>query len=391
VLLFAVMIIVLTGAQLISTSFKETKYQQNFVAEAENVARAGIVDTISWFRRQSTVVKSGPSPTPPHWIDEPFNPKYDADPTKSYTIDENIGLVKEYQLSENGVKWARYEIKRQTNPAVAPYDSNAVHDITGSRIPSKQDGDGLAWSIVSTGYVYRKVGTGPFTSPPDILISRAKVSTEIRRIDITRPENSAVIVGNANNVVINKNGRIRGGISNAGIARKSGSPTIDTRGEVTGNPPVAPANGTYDLSVIGIFGISDLELRSLADRCEVVFSTPIPDMSLIYINGNATFTESKPLRSSGILIINGDLTIEEHSNSLYSGLIYITGNAVINTPCLISGCLIVNGSLTLSSSSATDVAEIDYDESWINTVIQQVCQYRENKSLTHTFKLIQGM
>ena len=394
VLLFAVMIIVLTGAQLISTSFKETKFHQNFVAEAENVARAGLVDTVSWFRRQGDVVRSGVPPTNPTWEDGAFHPiQIDTDAVHSATIDESIGLVKEYQLNEARTKWARYEIKRQQDtPDIDPL---AVHDITHQRVPNHQKGEGLAWSIVSTGYVYRKISIGKFTSPPDVIISKARVSTEIRRINLNNPACAVAVYdggsGGTYNVKVNKNGRILGGNNGIGCARYSGdnAPSVDSNGILSGLPQSDTTSN--DLSVISIFGVSELELKSMADRYDVTVTTPMPDMSLIYIDGNATFDVSKPLRSSGILYIKGDLTIAELSNSLYSGLIYVTGDATIGTPCLIMGCLIVKGKLSLSSSGATDVAEICYDSQILVDVRNRVCQYRENKSISHSFKPMTGL
>ena len=60
-------------------------------------------------------------------------------------------------LSESGARWGRYEVKRQTNPANAPYDPHAVHDITSQRLyAGEQNGEGLVWYIESKGYVYKR-------------------------------------------------------------------------------------------------------------------------------------------------------------------------------------------------------------------------------------------
>ena len=45
-------IISFTGYQLITTTYKDVKYQQNWVLQAGNASRAGLVDAISWFKRQ---------------------------------------------------------------------------------------------------------------------------------------------------------------------------------------------------------------------------------------------------------------------------------------------------------------------------------------------------
>jgi len=395
-LLFVITILVAVGSQLIETSFKEMKLQQSYILQAENVARAGLVDAIAWFRRQSTQpVKSGVPPAPGCWEDGAFNPKTSTDPAHCDTIDESIGLVKEYQLSETGLLWARYEVKRQTNPAVAPYDPHAVHDITAERLHTgEQKGEGLVWYIESVGYVYRrKDSSKAFNVSPNEVIGKARVSTEIRRISLRLPAECAYIVNNgggysasSRKVKIYKNGRIIGG-SNIGCGRVSGyQPYLYSGSTVTGNPPYQ--SGLENPTVSYVLGVSTSELKTMADYLVNSVSelpSQLPDMSLIYVNGNAVFTKTHPLRSSGILFVQGDLTIYEDSNSLYSGLIYVTGTATIYDPCLISGCLIAYNGLNLSRANSTDVAEIDYDSSILSSVRQQICQYRENKAAYQVF------
>ncbi len=63
----------------------------------------------------------------------------------------------------------------------------------------------------------------------------------------------------------------------------------------------------------------------------------------------------------------------------------MTGNSTIYEPALISGSYVGYNGLTLSRSGATDVAEIRYDPTVLNSIRQQICQYRENKSTLHVF------
>lgn len=393
-LVFVVTILVPIGVQLVVNAFKESKHQQSYIAEAENVARAGLVDAIAWFKRQpQQPVRSGFPPTFQPWADGAFNPKFSTNPLHCDTIDESIGLVKEYPLSEDGLRWARYEVRRQTNPAVAPYEPFAVHDITAERLHTgEKSGEGLVWYLASTGYVYRRRNPAvPFNVWPNEIIAKVKVSTEIRRISLRLPAECAYIVkdggrGGAKTVKIYNNGRIIGG-NNIGCGRVSGEePYLEGGATVTGNP--AYLQGLDDPTVYYVLGVSTAELRLLADYVVTsvnALPTPLPDMCLIYIDGNATFDSVKPLRSSGILFVHGNLTISANSNSLYSGLIYVTGTATIHDPCLISGSVIAYGGLTLSRPNATDVAEINYDKSILDLVRHQICQYRENKSAYSVF------
>ena len=307
-------------------------------------------------------------------------------------------------MSESDLRWARYEVKRQTDPAVGPYDTHAVHDITGERLhtgdPSEQNGEGLVWYIESTGYVFRRHDdTKPYNISPNEVVAKARVSTEIRRLKLQLPAECAYIVKDGGSwwwwwnrkVKIYKNGRIIGG-DKIGCGRVSGlQPLVYSGGIVTGSPRFQ--SGLDDPTPNYVFGVSTSDLKSLADYAVDSVSSlpfPLPDMSLIYIDGNATFNSSKPLRSSGILFVNGNLTISAESNSLFNGLIYVTGNATIYDPCLISGCVIAYTGLILSRSLSTDVAEIDYDSSILNSVRQQICQYRENRSVYRVFSGISG-
>jgi hypothetical protein len=81
------------------------------------------------------------------------------------------------------------------------------------------------------------------------------------------------------------------------------------------------------------------------------------------------------------------LTLNASANTLFNGLLFATGNATINGPALIDGCLIVQGSITMNGSG--NVAEVDYDAGMLNSVRQQVGQYRENKSAFYTFTGVQ--
>ena len=404
-LLFAVMILVLTGAQLISTSFKETKYQQNVYGEAENIAKAGLIDTISWFRRQvPQPVRSGVPPAfdpgKDNWIDGAFQPTIES---KS-TIDGNIGLVKEYQLSENGTKWARYEVRRQTgtisgNPA--PYDPFAVHDITAQRVQGKENGEGLVWSIVSTGYVWHKLSPLNVNEhyTPDKMISKIKVSTEIRRIDLNLA-NCACIVqdsgsGGTFNINIYKNGRLSRGNNPANSACGkfigTNSPN-NSGGELSGTTQTILANPNVEF----VFGMSTTTLESFAahtanDVTDLPYTSDgkLPEMTFMFIDGNANFDTAHPLDSSGILFVKGNLSIAESPNNRYSGLIYVTGTSTIYSQTSITGCIVAYKGLVLSNPSglSPDVSEITYDETILDSVKEQICGYHENKSATHTYKL----
>ncbi|MCB4791766.1 MAG: hypothetical protein LHV68_07750 [Elusimicrobia bacterium] len=371
-------IMIPVGLQIVEKSFKEARYQEYTVSEAGNVARAGIEDAILWFRRQSNQpVRTGV----PLTADYAFDPRVSSATAKYGTIDESIGLVKEERISmdNQGVKFARYEVKRQT--ASVSYDDFAVHDISNDRILSSTSttslqGQGIVWFLASKGYIYlRRDASVPYNQPPNQIVAKARASTEIRRIQLNT-QGCGALVNNGSNVTINARGRVYG-----------------IFGTVTN---LAPANygdntrftGYTNPTVSYVFGVTEAELKAIADH---VVSTvndlpdPIPEMSLIYIDGNAAFSAARPLDASGILFVNGNLTIGNMSMSKFSGLIYVKGTASISDGCSISGSIIAYGGLTLSRAGPQDTADIQFDANIINSVAQQICNYREIKSSYRVF------
>jgi len=395
-IIFVVMILVPIGAQLMVNSFRESKIQQKSIAEAENVARAGLQDAISWFKRQSRQpVCSGAPPSYQPWEDGAFDPKYSTSTYLSDTKDESIGLVKEDQLT--GSLWYRYEVKRQTNPAIAPYDPHAVHDITAERLHSgEQKGDGLVWYIESTGYVFRRKDLDKkFNEPPNELLGKSIVSTEIRRLNLNLPACACITYdmgsGSIYNVVINENGIIDGQ-KQYGIGYSIGSNSAKLNGVSPKTGKIATPNqylgGLSNPTVLFILGVSSTELKNMADYSVTsvnALPAKLKDMSLVYIDGNADFNSSHQLSGSGIVFVNGNMTVAANSNCLYRGLVYVAGTATINEPATISGCLVAYKGLTLSRANALDIASIEYDLASITNIRQQVCLYRENKSVSRMY------
>jgi len=394
VFLLAIMAMIPVGMQLVTISRRDTQHNLKILAQADQVARAGLVDAIAWFKRQPIQpVRSSANPIEYPYPDAAFFPRTSTDPVTSATLDESVGLVKEYSVSEVSWLWARYEIKRQQDPSANPHDPRAVHDLTESSVDGFSAGDGLAWYIESAGYVYRlKDSSLPFNQPPNEIIAISRASTEIRRLAVALPVNAAVIVTDRVNVTVNSNGRITGN-NDAGLGYYTGSsgPTISGVGaEVSGTPATIDMDGPASngsLTPQTIFGVTESDLRLMADWMVTTVTQLPPDypaMAVVYINGNATFDNSRKLRGGGILYVDGNLTIDSGSNTLFGGAIYVTGNLIINGPTLISGSILCEGSVTLSGSG--DVSQVQFDNNILNSVRQQVAQYRENKATTFAFQ-----
>ncbi|HVZ80145.1 MAG TPA: hypothetical protein VHE12_05000 [bacterium] len=235
--LFMIVAIVLitTGVKLVSNSAKEARQMDVQVGEAANVAQAGLVDALGWFRRKNALVEAytsnfytnqSPSFASGYsYVDQPFQPVYNAtNPQNSDTMDAYVGLVNEFPLDAKGtsltaVIMGRYEVPRQADPfhpnatqTATPYTTatrtstpnpNAVHDITGQRITKLLNGDGLVWLAQSTGYVYKRMdhrmdSSGnwivPYNQSPNKVLATARMATEFRKMTFNLPTDSS---GNA--------------------------------------------------------------------------------------------------------------------------------------------------------------------------------------------------
>ena len=268
-------ILVVAAVRMIIQTNKETKQNIQMVGEADTAARAGIVETLSWFRAQASGVANNTSHLYP-WCDESFFPRQTiltGTTQDRQTIDESIGLVREFQIgmSPNGMqKWVRYEVHRQHWPSAdaqgTPYptptpgstqvtpvawDKYAAHDISGERILPKQsgntptpvtmnptatatptlvlprNGDGNVWSIGAVGYVYLRPNVSPvatlvFNKPPCRGISQAGMMSEFRRVTMNGPwvcgTSAAVYTSYLSNVSILYDGTIGAGTGSTCIA-----------------------------------------------------------------------------------------------------------------------------------------------------------------------------
>jgi len=227
------------GARLVSDNSRSTKQRELFVGQAENVARAGLIDALSWFDRTQTnsgyvsaypaslLVNEGQTGSFQagiSYVDQPFEPKcITVNAQLSDTLDPNVGIVNDYPL-DNGdpnkaLYFARYEVRRQDplhpdpsqtatpwvagTPTATP-DPMAVHDVTGNRnSQGLVNGDGFAWSVVSTGYVYKRMDktggypywTVAYNQYPNKVLAKAVFGTELRKFNLQMPSSTPSITG----------------------------------------------------------------------------------------------------------------------------------------------------------------------------------------------------
>jgi hypothetical protein len=397
-------------------------------SQVYNIARAGLVDAINWFKRQASqpVTQFRPAynlavPTKgdtndPFLIDPgPAGGHLDPSDTGPGGDDKpHLGIVQEFQLDDNQNLWARYEVgkvtklERDSNGKLTVYsimetdasgnwlkhtvpqaDSHkweGVQDVTGNY---GLQGQGLIWRIRSHGYIYRKDPQAPpgtrFYQYPNEVLDQIELETEIRRLQVN---DYLCGIHTTTNTTFNNGTKVK-------IVAPEGYAVKYTGGSIS--PATAPTSFTSglgtpyknspqdDLDWFEMFAVADgPTLASLADFTITDLSQlpmSMSTMAITYIKppgGTATFDQQRPLNGGGILVVDGNLTIAAGSASTFSGVIYVRGNYFQSSPTAISGQVIVRGASTVESPS--DTANIEYNPSIINEIRRQLGQYRERRS-----------
>ncbi len=369
--------IVTTGGLLLDAHAKKTRTNFAANAQAVQVARSGLAETLAWLRRQT----SQPVLT--------FAPVLDTSATPAIldTADPDIGLVREFKIT--GSVWARYEAWKDW-----PGDPDPVRLLRREQFrcedisePRAGGNPGMVWRLRSVGYVYHRDDPSvAFDQAPNRVISSQLMETEVRRIVIGLPGQAAVNVGDGNSCHVNTNGRIYGGASGAGIfyPQGSGTPTVGpaSANRVTGSPALATTT-TYDDSYEAVFGMGWSELTAMATMVitdPADFPSPIPSMSLIIIDVPTLHIDSTaPLLGTGIVIVRGNLVMNPGNDSNFSGLLYVEGNMTMRDPSAISGSVVCTGNMTLQGSA--DYATITFDEAILGQLMQNFGNYRLSNTL----------
>lgn len=359
--------LILAGLISMDAVEKETEVGYRLGSQARQFATAGLIDGLSWFRRQSTQPVTA------------FDPKLipSATPPVLDTQEPTVGIVREFEIS--GGVWGRYELRREV-PNVSPAEPE-VADISTDRGAASA---GTVWRLVSRGFVFRRMdSTLPFNVYPNRVLGQEVVDTEIRRMTLAPPAQAALCSSRGDRVTIGSRGRIRGGTA-VGIVYARNTGSITNSGEVSGTQQTASLRN-YDDSVSAIFGVTAEQLRTLADdrvTSSAAFPSPIPTNQLIFVEADVTFNSARPLRGLGIVYVDGNVTIESGSNSFFNGLLVVTGNITVRAPALLRGCVVGRG--TIRFEGLGDYSELEYDDGVLNSLMQEVGQYRRSSTIRKT-------
>lgn len=392
---------------LVSVMIKQTQanveMEANYRGMAINFAEAGIVESLSWFRRNQPVDVDDSSPYSHHarmvFMDVCTNPEcgYETahvagEPASEKncpvcgavmsTPDSNIpeiGVVRVFQLGAN--RWGRYEVWKQD-----------VRDKTSHYSFGAQD-TGAIWEVKSVGMVYETNRDDPDVAGRKLKEIKANVvlSAEFRKLTIRIPQNAGIISSRGDYVRLGSRVRFvaSSGGSTFGVCYPNSTGSVDNNGaEFFGFSnnlkSIEPEN--LQIGVYDIFSVRKEELANLADLyAETVadLPDPLPDMYLIFIDGDAAFDSTTRLRGSGILFVDGNLSLTGTGHS-YNGLVCVTGTFVNQAVSTFYGCVMAGLEMTSGGSHnqvvvegiGADFAEVYYDPNILNQVQAYIGQYR---------------
>jgi hypothetical protein len=365
------LLLLMTALVMTRTSGRVLTRQLQSQGQATNAASAGLNEALSWFVHQ---------PVQPVTL---FDPKLDVGgvcthvpahvPPAFESEEPALGIVRSFEVSAPGRVWARYEVRRTAAGVPCP-----VVDISARRGKPQ---NGMIWRVASEGIVYvRNDPSRPPNVRPNVVLARRQMAVDVQRLGLALPgPNAAVSATVGSNIRVIRPSRILGGSSGIGTAYPASTGASGGNGTISGNPPRATT--TLGFGLEDIFGVSQSELLAMADLVvddESQLPSPLPDMSLIVIRGNATFNPTRKLTGSGILIVLGNLILNPNSDTYYSGVIWVGGQFTMSPPGIINGAVVARGNVQVNGG--TDVAEISYDASILDQIRQQMGNYLFTRS-----------
>jgi hypothetical protein len=241
---------------------------------------------------------------------------------------------------------------------------------------------GNVWRVRSVGYVYERRNPGvAFNVAPNRILATEKLEAEISRLSIALPGQAAWCARVGSDVTIQKNGRVLGGASAAGIyyPQGTGTPTLLTGSEVTGSPGLAPSS-VYNDSMEYVFGVNEGGMQAMADlylEDGAAFPSPLPASSIIYVNDPGdwlVFTSSRNLSGTGIVVVKGNVRLQPGSLSFFDGLLYVDGDVEMHAPFVMKGAFLATG--TVSAEGVGDFGDLVYSDATLALLQQTLASYR---------------
>lgn len=362
--------IVFTGSLLEKSNQERMSTAWRVRSQATQLARAGLTEGVSWFRRQAVQPVTQ------------FQPIIDLNtvPPTIDTMDPDVGIVREFRI--RGRVWGRYEVWKIWNDDPDPTrlawrHKMQVEDVSSMR---RAGTTGTSWWLRSLAYIFeREDERSPFNELPNRVLAMEGVEAEILRRKLQPPGDAAIVCKRADWIRVNTNGRVEGTSSTGLYYPKNTGKWVNGGGGVSGSPATAAASGAIDLSPENVFGVTFDDLRSSADLVIenlADFPQSVAENVTIVVDtgGPVVFDRDVPLRGRGLVYINGDCTIASGSNSVFNGLVYVAGDFNMNAPAEIEGGVVTTGRVTITGSG--DRATVRYGEAVLNALRQDIGQYK---------------
>lgn len=376
--LFTIVVVGITISGTLILRSHQAKTKINFVTHGQSVqfAKSGLIEALGWLRKQTSQPVTA---FEPHLQPSSTPPVLD-------TIDPEIGIVREFQITES--IWGRYEVWKRWD---ADPDSERrawrqkmqcldVSDPRGHLSP------GSIWQLRSLGYVFRRVDeNAAFNEAPNQVLGQELAEVEARRLALQPPGQAALCCRTGSGVRVMTRGRVLGGTAAAGLYYLNGSGTVTVSGTgatLTGTPARSAAT-TYDDSFNTVFGVSLDQLKAMADYVVTTttgFPNPVPIDTVVVSLVGQSYTAAYPLKGTGVVVVTGNTTINAGSYSSFSGLLYVQGNLTIREPCEIQGAVVVTGSITVQGN--LDYATIQYDDDILQHLRQELGTYRLSSAVS---------
>lgn len=428
VLFLAIVTTVFLGAasSMVAGSMREGRKVRG-AQQAYNVAQAGLNEALSWLRKQELKPVTR------------FDIVEDTATAYPETWNEQIGLVKEWEVDPAQRIWARFEVGRSSN---APARAGAAGSLTAGSPAgknwtaediSRQRGytsPGVVWLLRSRGFVYKRPPSATQWTAAAKPIQEAYLETEVQLTNFNAREAaiySFVDATDAGTVPTDAScgqtgGHIQvhahgGSAGNVRVELEQGmgytiwSNTPESKVQTDngdGSTIFGPAahgvtTTSHDRYVAPdlatqldfAFGVQDLtSARSLASFYYDASSPPtgsLPQMSFTYINAigmpddTMVFNSSSPrLAGGGILFVEGNLKLDGTSVSqVWDGLIFVTGNYFQYNATRLTGGVMCGGKVRVHGT-ASKVAEVRFSREAIASVCRKLATYREHRATVAT-------
>lgn len=359
--------VVVSGSLVLKSHRQNTETSFRLHGQASQFARAGLIEGLSWFRKQAS--------QPVLALDPVLD--MTAVPPIIDTADPDIGIVREFEIS--GSIWGRYEVWKEweSDPDLVRLAWRRQVQVEDISLQRGASGPGTVWRVRSVGYVFqREDADRRFDEHPNHVTASQVLEGEFLRMRLAPPGQAALSIARGDNAVVTAFGQVRGGATGAGVFYPSGTGTPVT-GWVDGTPPLAPS-ASYNGDVRAVFGVEAIDLQAVADDTisdPASFPSPMPNNSVLYVEArNLEFTPARPLVGTGVIYAEGNVVVHPGSASRFNGLLYVQGDLVVTSPALISGAVVVNGRFLIGGSG--DLATIQFDEGVLAALRQEIGQYR---------------